>query len=1623
MGTFARTTTSVSALILLCLLAASLQAQTAQFLWEDSTTLGAWQSVYGNDGYNVIGPSGQYQSYPSYAAVTPIGQTEYTSGTNLSVLNGLQEPGVSPPNNRIAAQWYSNTSFTLDINLTDGQVHQVALYCLDYGDTNGRAQTVTVVNPQNGNILDTRTEDSFTNGQYLIWNLSGHVQIQLSRLAAYNATVSGLFFDPPGKPSVLGLSQQSGAVGAAVTVFGNNFGTTGTVTFNGKTATTTQWSNNAILATVPTGATSGPVVVTASSKQSNNNNTFTVLAGQTLQFLGVDSSTEGTWESVYGADGYNVISATTQYQSYPSYATVTPTGQTEYTWGTGLSDPRGLQEPGVSSPNNRIAAAWYSSTSFTIDLNLTDGNVHEIAVYCLDWGDNQGRAQTVSILNAQNGSVLDAHTVTSFASGKYLVWNLSGHIQIQVTDVSGVNAVISGLLFSPSGQPLSTPYIWGVSQNEAQVGTSVTVVGTNFGTSRTLAFNGTNATPTQSTNTSITAPVPTGATTGNIVVTSGTEASNGIAFTVTPTISSIVPTSGPISTVVQINGTGFGNSQGSTAFLFNGTSQTPGEWTSTLVTSQLPDSLVSGPVYISIGGSNPAVFTLLTAGGIGGTITNSANGSAISGAAISLYLDGVLQALTTSASTGAYSFSNLTSGTYSLTFSASEFSTASISTVPVEAGGSTTENIALSTPQITALSPSSGSVGTSVTITGTNFGSLQGLSTVAFGSVGATTSQWSNTAITVAVPSGATTGSVTVTVGGAVSSASTFTVGNGSIQGAVTSGGTGVTGANVNALQSGVVKATATSGSGGSYSIGSLAPGKYDMDVAASGYGTQAVSGITVNANAATTENFALSTPGTISGIITESDGTTAISGATVSIYQGYTVVGTATTNSSGAYSVATLAPATYAVTASSSGFDTTSKSGQVVTSGGTTTTNISLTSQATISYAYDEAGRLASVVDSLNNSAAYNYDAVGNIQSIVKKAATTVAISEFVPNTGPVGTTVNVYGSGFSSTPSQDTVTFNGTTASVMSATPTQLTTTVPTGATTGTIKVVASKGSATSTASFTIASSNGLPTITSFTPTIANPGTPGTTGTTVTITGTNFNSTASNDGLAINVNKTYAATATGTTTLTTTLPGVVTSGHVTVTTTVGSFTTSSYLFVAPSGYTASQVGYTGQVSLGGQVTASLNTANTVGLIAVDVAGGQGLWITTASHFSSTVAYQVYDPYGNVIGTGSIGPSTPYISTTRNVSGTGTCIILINPGSQTGSVILSPVAIPPVIKLPILVNGPAVNVTIASLGQSAFLTFNAFAGERINLLTGNVSSSLNEAPIGIINPDGTTLWSGSTQTSAGWYWNTGLFTLAQTGSYTLFLGPSTQGTGGVSFTLSSVPADIESQISVNGQPVTTATTAPFQNSYLTFNGALNQRINWLISAVTGSAPTAPLGITGPYGTVFSGYSQSTAGWFWNTGVLALPGNGVYTIFLQPSVSGSNGATTATSGATFTLSAVPPDIYGPIVLNGQAVASGTSAPFQSGFLTFSGSQSQVIYLKITNTVGPAPSFPVGVLAPNGNTVFSGTAYTSSGWQWESGPITLNGGTGTYEIYLKPSTGSNGTTTQTFGGTFAITSAP
>jgi hypothetical protein len=162
-------------------------------------------------------------------------------------------------------------------------------------------------------------------------------------------------------------------------------------------------------------------------------------AGAVANFVGFDTATQGSWHGVYGADGYSVAGDS---QTIPSYA-VFAQNQIYHTWASSTTDPRALQ---TGSGTGRIAAAWFSYTSFNFDVNFTDGNLHQLAFYALDW-DRTGRAESVQIVDANTSAVLDTRNISNFGNGIYLVWNLGGHVKVKVTLTGGPNAVISGAFF------------------------------------------------------------------------------------------------------------------------------------------------------------------------------------------------------------------------------------------------------------------------------------------------------------------------------------------------------------------------------------------------------------------------------------------------------------------------------------------------------------------------------------------------------------------------------------------------------------------------------------------------------------------------------------------------------------------------------------------------------------------------------------------------------------------------------------------------------------------------------------------------------------------------------------------------------------------------------------------------------------------------------------------------------------------------------------------------------------------------------------------------------------------------------------------------------------------------
>jgi len=188
-----------------------------------------------------------------------------------------------------------------------------------------------------------------------------------------------------------------------------------------------------------------------------------IARGQSASFVSLDTTTQGNWAGVYGQDGYVIPNGVT---NTPAYATLSYIGASTWTWAASTSDVRAPYSN--ASASSRIASTFYNSTIFSIDLNLTDGQPHQISLYCLDL-DTTTRNETISILNANTNAVLNTQNITNFHNGVYAVWNLQGHVLIQITNNSNagsLNAVVSGIFFAggsgggttnpPPGGPAAT---------------------------------------------------------------------------------------------------------------------------------------------------------------------------------------------------------------------------------------------------------------------------------------------------------------------------------------------------------------------------------------------------------------------------------------------------------------------------------------------------------------------------------------------------------------------------------------------------------------------------------------------------------------------------------------------------------------------------------------------------------------------------------------------------------------------------------------------------------------------------------------------------------------------------------------------------------------------------------------------------------------------------------------------------------------------------------------------------------------------------------------------------------------------------------------------------------------
>jgi large repetitive protein len=327
-------------------------------------------------------------------------------------------------------------------------------------------------------------------------------------------------------PTISSFNPTSGPIGTSVHISGSGFGGSSpatAVTFNGTTAMFTVDSNTAITATVPAGATDGPIAVTDTEGTATSSASFDVTPSPVPTIASFTPTTGPVGTSV-GITGTGFIGASAvKFNGTTAAFTIGSTTQITATVpGGATTGPIEVTTPGgtaASATNFTVTAGGFAITSF----NPTSGVIGtSVVITGVGFtGANHVRFNGTSAMFTVNSPTQITAIVPAGAT--------TGPISVTKPGDTATSA--TNFTVTPSPVPTLTSF----NPTSGVVGTSVVITGTGFTGATAVTFNGTPATFTVNSDTQITATVPAGATTGPIAVTTpGGTATSATSFTVTP---------------------------------------------------------------------------------------------------------------------------------------------------------------------------------------------------------------------------------------------------------------------------------------------------------------------------------------------------------------------------------------------------------------------------------------------------------------------------------------------------------------------------------------------------------------------------------------------------------------------------------------------------------------------------------------------------------------------------------------------------------------------------------------------------------------------------------------------------------------------------------------------------------------------------------------------------------------------------------------------------------------------------------------------------------------------------------------------------------------------------------
>lgn len=620
--------------------------------------------------------------------------------------------------------------------------------------------------------------------------------------------------NPP--PQITSVSATEVTAGSQETITGTGFGASqgnSLVLFNGNSLTVSSWTATSISVTLPSSGTSGELLVSVAPGMNDSNPIKLIFTSSPLPngWLDADIGVTGAAGSATYANGIftgvgsgnGLMGATTSDQFHFIYQPWTGDGtiiaRVVSTTNT-YSEAGVMVRQSLNSGDASVAIFDYAGTVTNAE-RLIPGTGSNAT------GDTSGSLPYWVKLVRSNGSFI------GYASPDGASWTMViGPMPVQMSQNVYIGLVVSSVSpgslvtatfdnVSLSANTNSGPQITGLSATNGSIGSQVVISGSGFGSSQgsnSVLLNDSSVTVNSWSATSITITIPTGATSGYLLVLLAPSmlGSNAVYYTIT---SQPLPSPwldkdiGPVGTVgnatysggvFTVQGAGNGVSGENDGFHFVYQPLTSNGSIIAEVTSQTSGALVGVMVRETLTSGSAEMFSYTQDINNQYTTSNMNYRTVDAGYAIQAQGPNVAAPYWLEVTRAANSFSAYysTDGSNWLQIGSTQ-TIATVETVYVGLGVSSTStgtldsatfsNVSISygstlpNPQISGFSPSSGPPGTLLTVSGSGFGATQANGSVfQVNGVNATVESWSDTQIKAFVADDTDTGPVGIVVGG-----------------------------------------------------------------------------------------------------------------------------------------------------------------------------------------------------------------------------------------------------------------------------------------------------------------------------------------------------------------------------------------------------------------------------------------------------------------------------------------------------------------------------------------------------------------------------------------------------------------------------------------------------------------------------------------------------------------------------------------------------------------------------------------------------------------------------------------------------------------------------------------